>query len=116
MGNSILKMKNDLHTFTMEKDKVQQETLELMNRKDDFLSIASHELKTPVTSLKAYTQLLQMEGVEGMDDRSEMMLAKMEAQVDKLSSLITNLLDTSKLQNGKLAYNQNTFQLNPPLA
>jgi signal transduction histidine kinase len=112
LGNSILKMKNDLHAFTMEKDKVQQETLELMNRKDDFLSIASHELKTPVTSLKAYTQLLQMEGVEGMDDRSEMMLAKMEAQVDKLSSLITNLLDTSKLQNGKLAYNQNTFQLN----
>ncbi|MDQ6901805.1 MAG: HAMP domain-containing histidine kinase [Bacteroidota bacterium] len=111
LGNSILKMKKDLHMLTMEKDKVQQETLELMNRKDDFLSIASHELKTPVTSLKAYTQLLQMDGSE-MDGRREMMLAKMDAQVDKLSSLITNLLDTSKLQNGKLAYNENYFQLN----
>lgn len=112
LGNSIKKMKRDLRELTAEKDKVQQETLELMNRKDDFLSIASHELKTPVTSLKAYTQLLQMDAIENADKRRESMLAKMDSQIDKLTSLITDLLDTSKMQNGKLIYNKTFFQLN----
>lgn len=112
LGNSIKKMKRDLRELTAEKDKVQQETLELMNRKDDFLSIASHELKTPVTSLKAYTQLLQMDAIENADKRRESMLSKMDSQIDKLTSLITDLLDTSKMQNGKLIYNKTFFQLN----
>ncbi|MGZ4049387.1 MAG: sensor histidine kinase [Bacteroidia bacterium] len=112
LGNSIQKMKEDLHKLTLEKDKVQQETLELMNRKDDFLSIASHELKTPVTSLKAYTQLLQMDAQANADIKRESMLSKMDMQVDKLTNLITDLLDTSKMQNGKLVYNKHFFQLN----
>ena len=112
LGNSIQKMKQDLHKLTLEKDKVQKETLELMNRKDDFLSIASHELKTPVTSLKAYTQLLQMDAIEHADKIRELMLSKMDSQIDKLTSLITDLLDTSKMQNGKLIYNKTFFHLN----
>ena len=112
LGNSIKRMKKDLRQLTMEKDKVQQETLELMNRKDDFLSIASHELKTPVTSLKAYTQLLHMDSKEAADPKRELMLSKMDAQINKLTSLITDLLDTSKLQNGKLIYSKHVFQLN----
>ena len=111
LGNSIQKMKQDLHKLTLEKDKVQKETLELVNRKDDFLSIASHELKTPVTSLKAYTQLLQMDAIENGDKKRESMLTKMDSQIDKLTSLITDLLDTSKMQNGKLIYNKTIFQL-----
>ena len=112
LGNSIKRMKDNLHQFTLEKDKVQQETLELMHRKDDFLSIASHELKTPVTSLKAYAQLLQMDAQGSNDTRKEVMFAKMDAQVDKLTALINDLLDTSKMQNGKLIYNKISFRLN----
>ena len=112
LGNSIQKMKEDLHKLTLEKDKVQKETLELMNRKDDFLSIASHELKTPVTSLKAYAQLLQMDAKANKDMQKESMLSKMDKQVDKLTTLITDLLDTSKMQNGKLIYNNHFFPLN----
>lgn len=109
--NSIQKMKEDLHKLTLEKDKVQQETLELMHRKDDFLSIASHELKTPVTSLKAYTQLLQMNAKTNLENQKDAMLSKMDMQIDKLTMLITDLLDTSKMQNGKLIYNKHFFQL-----
>ncbi len=111
LGNSLQKMKEDLYKLTLEKDKVQEQTLELMRRKDDFLSIASHELKTPVTSLKAYTQLLQQEAHERGDAKKESMYAKMDLQVDKLTHLINDLLDTTKIQNGKLVYNNQLFQL-----
>ena len=111
LGNSIVKMKSDLHQLTMEKDKVQLETLELMHRKDDFLSIASHELKTPVTSLKAYTQLLQLYFKENPDIKRDLMISKMDNQVDKLTSLINDLLDTSKMQHGVLIYHKDLFQL-----
>ncbi len=112
LGNSIERMKDDLHLLTMQKDKVQQDTLALMNKKDDFLSITSHELKTPVTSLKAYTQLLQIGSKEAGDSKREMMLARMDAQVDKLTLLITDLLDASRINNGRLIYKKHAFKLN----
>jgi len=110
LGNALQKMKEDLYNLTLAKDQVQEQTLELMRRKDDFLSIASHELKTPVTSLKAYTQLLQQDAHDRGDTRKEMMFAKMDAQVDKLTNLINDLLDTTKIQDGKLVYNNQYFQ------
>ena len=116
LGNSLQKMKEDLRQLTLAKDKVQLETLELMNRKDDFLSIASHELKTPVTSLKAYTQLLKMDARENPESRNAIMLSKMDLQVDKLTALITDLLDTSKMQHGKLIYNKTSFMLDELVA
>jgi signal transduction histidine kinase len=107
---SIKKMKADLRAFTAEKDKIQQETAELVERRDEFFSIASHELKTPITSLKAYTQLLAMDFAN--DPQSGQMLAKMDFQIDKLTSLISTLLDSSKVQDGQLNYNNQTFEIN----
>ena len=111
LGNSIERMKEDLHEFTLQKDRVQKETLELMSRKDDFISAVSHELKTPVTSLKVYTQILHMESIQEGDSKKENMLGRMDAQVNKLSSLIDDLLDTSKLQSGQLKYTKQNFRL-----
>jgi signal transduction histidine kinase len=109
LGLSIKKMKHDLRDFTAQKDKIQKETEDLVRRRDDFFSIASHELKTPVTSLKAYTQLLLMDTAASGDVNAEKMLEKMDAQINKLTSLITNLLETSKVQNGQLDYNKQPF-------
>src|SRR6185437_3406201 len=53
-----------------------------------------------------------MDAIENADKRRESMLSKMDSQIDKLTSLITDLLDTSKMQNGKLIYNKTFFQLN----
>jgi signal transduction histidine kinase len=112
LGNSIEKMKEELHEFALQKDKVQQETLDLLNKKDEFINAVSHELKTPVTSLKVYTQILHTESVASGDIRKENMLGRMDAQVNKLSSLINNLLDTSRMQDGQLNYNKQNFILN----
>lgn len=112
LGNSIIQMKNDLLEYSIKKDRIQNETLDLMHKKDDFMSIASHELKTPVTSLKAYTQILQMESSASGDAKKEMMFGKMDAQIDKLTLLINDLLDTSKLREGELIYNRQAIQFN----
>ena len=89
-----------------------EEIAQANRNKDEFISIASHELKTPVTSLKAYTQILQMKfGEEGNVAATEM-LAKMDKQVDKLTHLIIDLLDTTKIEKGELLYNLEEFKFN----
>jgi signal transduction histidine kinase len=80
--------------------------VELEQRKDDFMSMASHELKTPVTSIKGYTQLLIRKfEKEGMDEPVAY-LTRMDNQIDKLTRLIRDLLDVSKAQTGKLDYEE----------
>jgi signal transduction histidine kinase len=111
LGISIKKMKRDLREFNAQKDKIQKETEELIYKRDEFFSIASHELKTPVTSLKAYTQLLLMDAKVTNDEQNIKMLSKMDFQIVKLTSLINDLLDTSRLQSGTLSYHKEPFQL-----
>ena len=75
-----------------------------MERKDEFISMASHELKTPVTSLRAYTQILMM-NLEGGESKGALtMLTKMDKQINKLTSLIGDLLDVSKANAGQLNF------------
>jgi signal transduction histidine kinase len=112
LGNSIERMKRDLQEFTLQKERIQKETIELMNKKDEFINVVSHELKTPVTSLKVYTQILYMESIKAGDATKENMLGRMDAQVNKLSALINNLLDTSRLHEGQLKYIKQNFILN----
>ena len=70
-------------------------------RKDDFVSMSSHELKTPVTILKAYSQILQK---LSSPNRTETLgyLNKMNAQITRLTKIINDLLDISKIRVGKL--------------
>jgi len=79
---------------------IEERKMEL-DKKDEFIGIASHELKTPLTSLKGYMQLL-----EEMNKNSEssFYLKKANDAVGKLQLLINDLLDVSKIQSGKLEF------------
>jgi PAS domain S-box-containing protein len=86
----------------------------LERHKDDFIKLASHELKTPVTSLSGYVQLL----LHISDDRKYKLpdviktcLHTVEKQVSKLSDLITELLDVSKIESGRLELFKTQFKL-----
>ncbi len=86
----------------------------LMRGKDEFISLASHELKTPVTSLKAFTQILQMQlEKEGRKEASGM-LTIMDKQINKLTRLISDLLDATKVNAGQmqLHYDEDSFDYN----
>ena len=112
LGHSLKKMRDDLKEFNSQKDQIQKETMQLVQNRDEFFSMTSHELKTPVTSLKAYTQLLLMDGYEFGNEKSKVMLEKMDQQINKLVTLINDLLDTSRLQYGELEYSKEPLKLN----
>jgi PAS domain S-box-containing protein len=75
---------------------------DLSRLKDEFLSIASHELRTPVTSIKGYTQLAKMLIREGDLGTSEEYLDIALDQIDRMSRLILELLDVSRIETGRL--------------
>ena len=84
---------------------------ELERRKDEFISMASHELRTPVTSLKGFTNLFQRRLAKQADEQALHYLARMDAQLNKLTKLIADLLDVSKMLTGKVAYREEPFDL-----
>jgi two-component system, chemotaxis family, sensor kinase Cph1 len=98
----------------LELEESRKSTEKLMKQKDEFLNVASHELKTPITSLKAYTQILSTNGAEIGDERTKM-YAKMNVQINKLTVLINDLLDTTKLQEGMLVYDKARMSLSDTL-
>ena len=88
---------------------------QLEKHKDDFLGIVSHELKTPVTTLKVYTQLLQEQFEANTDAASTTMLRRMNSQINKLSLLIKDLLDTARMDTGTMQVSFQLFDLNTVL-
>ncbi len=85
------------------------ERKELERKKDEFMSIASHELRTPLTSIKGYTQILERIIQQMGDDKLKAYLKRTSNYVDRLNSLIAELLDVSKIQAGKLVMDFDTF-------
>jgi len=75
---------------------------DLSRLKDEFLSIASHELRTPVTSIKGYTQLAKTLIRENDLTTSEEYLDIALDQIDRMSRLILELLDVSRIETGRL--------------
>lgn len=85
---------------------------ELEQRKDELLSTVSHELKTPVTSIKAIAQLLEKK-FEPLGDRMTIdLIHKLVNQIKRLTNLIHDLLDASLIEGGKLQLNKNHFMFN----
>ncbi len=85
--------------------------VELERRKDEFISMTSHELKTPVTSLKGFTNVLQRRLMKLADEQGLHYLTRIDAQLNKLTKLISDLLDVSRMQTGKLAFQVESFDL-----
>lgn len=77
-------------------------------KKDEFISIASHEMKTPLTTAKAYLQLLEL-SLDKENEKANLYTKKAILSVDRLKDLIAELLDVSKIQHGKLNYNFHIF-------
>lgn len=82
------------------------------NRKDEFMGVITHELKTPVTSVKAFAQYLQERFSKAGDTSSAQMLAKMGNQINKLNLLIQDLVDLTMIRGSVLKLHQQDFDFN----
>jgi two-component system phosphate regulon sensor histidine kinase PhoR len=81
-----------------------------MERKDEFIGVASHELKTPLTSLKGYLQLISYKNAE-LPSAVQQYVDKAIVALNKLQNLVNDLLDVSKINAGRLEYNMEPVNL-----
>lgn len=80
-------------------------------RKNDFIAIVSHELKTPLTSIKAYLQLLLGIAKKEQASFSINALSKAEGQVKKMTSMVQDFLSLARLEGGNIQINKVPFEL-----
>ena len=80
-----------------------------LEKKDEFIGVASHELKTPLTSLKGYMQLIEFQ--QDLPEETKIYVSKASTAVNKLQHLIDELLDASKIKAGKLKFNKTGLNL-----
>lgn len=87
------------------------ERRELEKRKDDFVALASHELKTPITSIKMYTQVLEKQFINKGNMTTAKFFSNMDQQLNRLTELIYTLLDVSRVREGKIEYKKEKFPI-----
>lgn len=109
--DEIKQRNTTLNKIALEKEEELRQSRIIDEKKTEFISIASHEIKTPITIIKAYTQIAQSLGDQCSDQVSDL-LNKVDFQTTKLLSLIHQLLDISKIENGNLAYSKEPVSLN----
>lgn len=80
-----------------------------LEKKDEFIGVASHELKTPLTSLKGYMQLMEFQ--DNLSEAAKIYVTKATSSINKLQHLIDELLDASKIKAGKLKFQMQEFNL-----
>jgi len=95
-----------LNAMVAEVERRQGEAREALKARDDFLSVASHELKTPLTTLKLLTQRIQMmlQPDKELPERELLlrMLSPYDRQVLRLEKLVSQLLDVTRIAAGRL--------------
>ncbi|HMK17587.1 MAG TPA: ATP-binding protein [Chitinophagaceae bacterium] len=80
-----------------------------LEKKDEFIGVASHELKTPLTSLKGYIQLMEFQ--DNLSEAAKIYVTKATSSINKLQHLIDELLDASKIKAGKFKFQKHEFNL-----
>jgi PAS domain S-box-containing protein len=80
-------------------------------RKNDFISMVSHELKTPLTSMNGYLQVLQRNAKRTGDDSSISLAAKAIRQVERMMKLINSFLNVSRLENNQIHIERKCFDM-----
>jgi signal transduction histidine kinase len=100
--------KDEISTLMKVFNNLMQQIKENQQKKDEFIGIASHELKTPLTTIKGYMDLLNV--LEDKQQKKEF-VRKALGSVKKLENLIKDLLDVSKIQSGQLELNITQFNV-----
>ncbi|ETZ22359.1 PAS domain S-box protein [Pedobacter sp. V48] len=99
--------------ISLDNSRLFEQVKSLSDKKDQFIALASHELKTPMTTIKGYLQVMAKTEVS---PTSKLFLDKSLYQVEKLNNLVDELLHMSRMEAGKLEFNLEDFDLRQLLA
>jgi signal transduction histidine kinase len=102
------KGKDEIATLIQAFNKMMEEIQENQKKKDEFIGIASHELKTPLTSIKGYVEMLD---ILEQDNQKKQFVQKALNNIKKLERLLKDLLDVSKIQSGQLQLEMKEFNI-----
>ncbi|MEC3881670.1 PAS domain S-box protein [Parapedobacter sp. 10938] len=97
-----------LVAVTLDNARLFEEVNALNLRKNEFIALASHELKTPLTTTKGYLQILERSEIDQVGRR---FLTKALKQLERINALIAELLDISKIEAGKLSFHFEKFDM-----
>ena len=109
-GEPVLDKENNIVKWVGAFTDIHEQKL-IEEKKDEFISVASHEMKTPLTIAKAYLELLELSLDEHNED-ANLYTKKASQSVDRINELVSELLDASKIRLGKLNYTLTTFNFN----
>lgn len=106
-----VRKKEELEKLSKELSKANEKLTEMDKQKSEFISIASHQLRTPLTAIKGYVSLL-LEGSYGVlkSDVTDV-LNKVYSVNDRLAHLVEDLLNVSRIEAGRIQYNFQPTQL-----
>jgi len=85
--------------------------VEAERAKTEFVSTVSHELRTPMTSIKGYVKLLLMGAVGVLAEEQQNFLSVIDSNVDRLTILVNDLLDISRIESGRIALSPCVLQV-----
>ncbi|MGK6352628.1 PAS domain S-box protein [Parapedobacter sp. DT-150] len=92
--------------IALDNSKLFDEVKSLSQKKDEFIALASHELKTPLTSIGGFLQILQKKSQDPLLDK---FIHKTIKLVEKLNNLVSDLLDVSRVENTSLPFHMEAF-------
>lgn len=103
----------NLQQSLTQQEKANREIRDLMNKKDEFMNMASHELKTPISSIKAYLQIIMRHHPEAKQNGALFsLIEKTSRQTERMAQLVNDLLDVNKIQSGQLKLSKTPFSIN----
>ncbi len=114
VGSSLELSAERLHQHAQEEQRAREGLEQAVRARDEFLSLASHELKTPLTSLMLQAQLLQRRIDRGeplQPEAARRLLDQTARQTQRLARLVNDMLDISRISAGKLSLEMETFDL-----
>ncbi|MFQ5782181.1 MAG: ATP-binding protein [Nitrosopumilus sp.] len=106
-SNTIIRDITEIWKIRNESEKKERELIKqylkikkLSKQKDEFMSMISHELKTPLVPIKGYTDLLMAEKFGRLNEKQKRTLNVINSNINFLHSLVSDLLDAQKLESG----------------
>jgi PAS domain S-box-containing protein len=80
-------------------------------RKNDFIAMVSHELKTPLTSLNGFVQILELQSKKNANQQALVLMDKAKKQIKKMTTMVNGFLNVSRLEAGKIYLEKKRFDM-----